>query len=86
MEKDIVIKNYMMELCKKVERKIELNLGRRFESLNCEEVTDSYVTWLRENKQYDKIITQDLRINKKAINKAFVGLNRRDWPSPCNSR
>lgn len=86
MEKDTVIKNYMKELCKKLERKIELNLGRRFELLNCEEVIDSYITWLRENNQYDNIITQDLRINKKGDKSGLRWIKNGDWPSPCNSR
>ena len=73
MERDLLIKNYIMDLCKKLERKIELNLGRKFESLNCEEVIDRYINWLRVNNHYDKILTQDLVINKKAINLAFTG-------------
>jgi hypothetical protein len=73
MERDLLIKNYTMDLCKQLERKIELNLGRKFESLNCEEAIDCYINWLRVNNQYDKILTQDLVIDKKAINVAFTG-------------
>ena len=75
MERDsnLLIRNQMIDLCKILERKIELNLGRKSESLNCEKAVDGYINWLRVNNQYERILTQDLLINKKAINMAFAG-------------
>jgi hypothetical protein len=72
-ESDLIIKNYMMDLCGKLERKIELRLGRKFGSLNCKEAVDNYVRWLKVNNQYERIDTQDLVVNERAINVAFTG-------------
>ena len=70
---DQLIRKYLMDLCNKLERKIELDLGRKFESLDCEKNIDSFIHILKENNIYDKIITKNLGINKRELNLTYVG-------------
>jgi hypothetical protein len=72
-DSDQLLENYIIELCKKLQKKIELNSGQRFRPLNSEKNIDSLIQLLKANNLYDKIITEDLVLNKRALNLAYVG-------------
>ncbi len=47
----------MAELCKKLQKKIEFNLGQRFGPLDCEKNIESIIQLLKANNLYDKATT-----------------------------
>jgi hypothetical protein len=57
---DQLIQKYIAELCKKLQKKIEFNLGQRFGTLDCEKNTESIIQLLKANNLYDKATTSDL--------------------------
>jgi hypothetical protein len=56
---DQLIQKYIAELCKKLQKKIEFNLGQRFGPLDCEKNIESIVQLLKANNLYDKATTSD---------------------------
>lgn len=50
----------MAEICKKLQKKSEFNLGQRFGPLDCEKNIESIIQLLKANNLYDKATTSDL--------------------------
>ena len=79
---DQLIQKYIAELCKKLQKKIEFNLGQRFGLLDCEENIESVIQLLKANNLYDIAITSDLPSNKKQLRRVVLAVvgGRGDQP------
>lgn len=63
------------ELCKKLQKKIEFNLGQRFGPLDCEKNIESIIQLLKANNLYEDILILLIFLNRASMYFSITFLN-----------